>query len=167
MHHKYTHWADVARETECGNCRAWRVAFNQSPRTEYSVEVYGSVSFCLGGCLEIGAKLVRRRGEALAALSCVTRDIKSNLCSCALLLLLFFYLLSCFCSLPLIPPFTRRVFVYVPLLPPYTSIESFNTALSYSFPILLQSFYLTPISPAISNGQCCYAADNSISHFAL
>ena len=47
----------------------------------------GPVSFCLGGWLEIGAKLVRRtrrrrrRGRGEAALGCVTRDIKSNLCS--------------------------------------------------------------------------------------
>lgn len=62
-----------------------------------SIEVYGSVSFFTErSCLEIGAKLVRRRPKewargrkskrearhrAFSALGCVTRDIKSNLCS--------------------------------------------------------------------------------------
>jgi len=59
------------KRLECGG-----VAFNQSPASKCTVHVYvycrrwqegrerravyGSVSFCSGGCLEIGAKLVRR-----------------------------------------------------------------------------------------------------------
>ena len=73
----------------------------------------GPVSFCLGGWLEIGAKLVRRtrrrrRGRGEAALGCVTRDIKSNLCSLSATppsppsarspLLSFFFLLLLFLS---------------------------------------------------------------------